>query len=155
IEAEQVNLKFLSENDPEQKAAKLNTLAQAHSTLEQLRSNPPIGRVGIHIQDAIEKWQNTPADVVLRAGDTLGAPKKAGYILVDGQVCKPTAAGYRPGRSANLHLRHPGRPTQLDDKQATFGVRGDGYVISPKNNAGSWPGDLLNAVLRPGDTVLV
>jgi protein involved in polysaccharide export with SLBB domain len=155
IEAEQVNMKFLPENEPEQKNAKLNALAQTHSTIEQLRSNPPIGRVVIHIQDPITKWQNTPVDIVLREGDVLTIPKKTGYVMVNGQVFNPTAVSYRPGRSANWYLSQAGGLTQLADKKATFVVRADGSVLSAKNNSGWWSGDPLNAVLRPGDTVVV
>jgi protein involved in polysaccharide export with SLBB domain len=155
IEAEQVHLKLLPENDTEQKAAKQNALAQTHATLEQLRSNPPVGRMVIHIQDKEEKWKNSPEDPVLRAGDILTIPKKVGYVMVNGQVFNPTAVGYRPGRSANWYLSQAGGLTQLADKKATFVVRADGSVISAKNNSGWFSGDPLNAVLKPGDQVVV
>ena len=155
VEAEQVGIKFLPEADPEQKRAKLNAQAQIHTTLEQLRSNPPIGRMVIHIQDPIEKWRNTSADVTLREGDVLMIPKKTGYILVNGQVFNPAAIGYHPGRSANWYLSQAGGLTQLADKKATFVVHADGSVVSAKNNSGWFSGDPLNSVLRPGDTVVV
>ena len=155
VEAEQVHVKFLPENDAEQKTAKLNAIAQTHATLEQLRSNPPVGRMVIHIQDQGEKWKNSPEDVVLRDGDILTIPKKVGYVMVKGQVFNPTAVSYRPGRSANWYLSQAGGLTQLADKKATFVVRADGSVISAKNNSGWWSGNPLNAVLRPGDQVVV
>jgi len=155
VEAEQMHMKFLPENDAEQKAAKLNAMAQTHATLEQLRSNPPVGRMVIHIQDKGEKWKNSPDDPVLRAGDILTIPKKVGYVMVNGQVFNPTAVSYRPGRSANWYLSQAGGLTQLADKKAAFVVRADGSVISAKNNSGWFGGDPLNAVLRPGDQVVV
>lgn len=155
VEAEQMGIKFLPEADPEQKRAKLNAQAQIHATLEQLRANPPIGRMVIHIQDPVEKWRNTSADVTLREGDVLMIPKKTGYILVNGQVFNPAAIGYHPERSANWYLSQAGGLTQLADKKATFVVRADGSVISAKNNSGWFSGDPLNSVLRPGDTVVV
>jgi len=155
VEAEQAHMKFLPENDAEQKAAKLNAMAQTHATLEQLRSNPPVGRMVIHIQDKGEKWKNSPDDPVLRAGDILTIPKKVGYVMVNGQVFNPTAVSYRPGRSANWYLSQAGGLTQLADKKAAFVVRADGSVISAKNNSGWFAGDPLNAVLRPGDQVVV
>jgi protein involved in polysaccharide export with SLBB domain len=155
IQAEQVNMKFLPENGPEEKAAKLNAISQAHATLEQLRSNPPIGRMVIHVQDRVEKWRNTSADVELRDGDVLVMPKKTGFIMVNGQVFNPTAVSYHAGRSANWYLSQAGGLTQLADKRATFVVRADGSVISAKNNSNWFAGDPLNAVLRPGDTIVV
>ena len=155
VEAEQVHMKFLPENDAEQKTAKVNALSQTHATLEQLRSNPPIGRVVIHIPDKNEKWRNSPDDPVLRAGDILTIPRKVGYVMVNGQVFNPTAVSYRPGRSANWYLSQAGGLTQLADKKAAFVVRADGSVLSAKNNSGWFSGDPLNAVLRPGDRVVV
>jgi len=155
VEAEQVHMKFLPENDAEQKTAKLNALAQTHATLEQLRSNPPVGRLVIHIQDKNENWKNSPEDPVLREGDILTIPKKVGYVMVNGQVFNPTAVSYHPGRSANWYLSQAGGLTQLADKKATFVVRADGSVLSAKNNSGWFSGDPLNAVLRPGDQVVV
>ncbi|HEY6126865.1 MAG TPA: SLBB domain-containing protein [Candidatus Acidoferrum sp.] len=155
VQVEQTNMKFLPENDLEQKAAKYNALAQSHATLEQLRANPPVGRMVIHIQDPIEKWRNTSADIAVRDGDVLVVPKKTGYIMVNGQVFNPTAVGYHAGRSANWYLSQAGGLTQLADRKATFVVRADGSVISAKNNSGWFTGDPLNSVLRPGDTVIV
>jgi len=155
VEAEQIHIKLLPENDAEQKTAKLNALAQAHATLEQLRSNPPIGRMVVHVQDKNEKWKNSAEDPVLREGDILTIPKKIGYVMVNGQVFNPTAVSYRPGRSANWYLSQAGGLTQLADKKAAFVVRADGSVLSAKNNSGWWSGDPMNAVLRPGDQVVV
>lgn len=155
VETEQIHLKLLPEGDAEQKAAKLNALSQAHATLQQLRSNPPIGRMVIHIPEKGEKWKNSPEDPVLRAGDVLTIPKKVGYVMVNGQVFNPTAVSYRPGRSANWYLSQAGGLTQLANKKAAFVVRADGSVLSAKNNSGWFSGDPLNAVLRPGDQVVV
>jgi protein involved in polysaccharide export with SLBB domain len=155
VQAEQVNMKFLPENDPEQKLAKLNALAQIHATLTHLEANPPVGRMVIHIQEPLEKWRNTSADVEMREGDVLVIPKKSSYITVNGQVFNPTAVSYHPGRSANWYLTQAGGLTQLADRKATFVVRADGSVISAKNNSGWFSGDPLSSVLRPGDTVVV
>ena len=85
----------------------------------------------------------------------LTIPKKVGYVMVNGQVFNPTAVSYRPGRSANWYLSQAGGLTQLADKKSTFVVRADGSVISAKNNSGWWSGNPLDAVLRPGDQVVV
>ena len=155
VQAEQLNMKMLPENDAEQKLAKANALAQTHATLENLRANPPVGRLVIHIQDPVEKWRNTAADVEMREGDVLVIPKKVGYITVNGQVFNPTAVSYHPGRSAHWYLTQAGGLTQLADRKATFVVRADGSVIPAKNNGGWFTGDPLNSVLRPGDMVVV
>jgi len=156
VKAEQVSLKALPESDADQKNAKLTAIAETETTLQQLQANPPIGRVVIHIQPDLKEWRNTPKDVAVRDGDVLFVPKKAGYVMVNGQVFNATAVGYLPGRSAKWYLSQAGGLTPLADKKAVFVIRADGSVISAKNNSdGWWGGNPLNAALRPGDMVVV
>ena len=156
VKAEEVNLRALPETDNDQKNGKLNAIAQTEAALTQLQANAPVGRVVVHIQSDIAKWQNTAADIAVRDGDVLLVPKKAGYVLVNGQVFNPTAISYQNGRSAKWYLSQAGGLTQVADKKAVFVIRADGSVLSAKNNGnGWWAGDPLNSTLRPGDTVVV
>ena len=156
LKAEQINLKGLPDGDADQRNAKLTAIAQTETTLNQLESTAPVGRVVMHIQPEITRWRNTAADVALRDGDVLLIPKKENYVLVSGQVFNQTAISYRPGRSANWYLSQAGGLTQVADKSAVFVVRADGSVISSKNNSsGWWGGNPLNAALKPGDSIIV
>jgi protein involved in polysaccharide export with SLBB domain len=156
IRVEQVSLKVLPENDADQKNAKLTAIAETETALQQLQANPPVGRVVIHVQPDLNAWRNTAKDVAVRDGDELFVPKKAGYIMVNGQVFNPTAIGYLPGRSATWYLGQAGGVTQLADKKAVFVIRADGSVIAAKNNTGDWwGGNPMSATLRPGDMVVV
>jgi protein involved in polysaccharide export with SLBB domain len=151
LKSERTQLTTLPDGD-----AKLNALAQTDSTLSQLSTNPPIGRVVIHIASDIKHWKNTPADVALRDGDTLVIPKKANVVMVNGQVFNPTAILAQPGRSAKWYLSQAGGLTQIANKKGVFVIRADGSVISSKNNSAEWwSGDPLSAALRPGDMVIV
>ena len=157
VKAEQLTLKALPETDPDQKNQKLTAIAQTETTLTQLETSAPIGRVVIHIKPEIKSWKGTPADVPVRDGDVLVIPKKADYVLVSGQVYNSTAVSYQPGRSAKWYLSQSGGLTQLADKKAVFVIRADGSVIAAKNNndGGFWSGDPLSATLRPGDSIIV
>jgi len=156
LKTERLQLKDLPETDTDQKNAKLNALAQTDSTLSQLSTNPPSGRVVIHISSDISHWKGTPADIALRDGDILMIPKKANVVMVNGQVFNPTAISAQSGRSAKWYLSQAGGLTPIADKRAVFVIRADGSVLSAKNNGGGWlSGDPLNASLRPGDTVVV
>ena len=155
VEAQQVNIRLMPEADQDQKNAKLNAIAQTQTTLDQLRLNPPVGRLVVHIDQPVEKWRNTPADVAMRDGDIVIIPKKSGYVMVNGQVFNPTAITYRGARSAKWYLGQAGGTTQLADKKSIFVVRADGSVISARNQSGFWSGDPLSATLRAGDTVVV
>ena len=158
IKKEATYLKTLPESDADQKNAKLTAVAQTETTLRQLETTPPIGRVLIHIPPDIKSWDklsNTAADVQLRDGDELVIPKKPNYILVSGQVFNPTAVSYVAGRSAKWYLSQSGGLTQIADKSAVFVIRADGSVLSAKNNSGFWMGDPMSAVLKPGDSIIV
>lgn len=147
------NLELLPDTDEKRKQAKEMALQQYQTTLTQLSSNPPVGRVAIRVSSDISRWKNTAADVEVRAGDTLVIPKRPGFVMVSGQVFNPTAVSYRPGRSAKWYLSQAGGPTAVSDKKAIFVIRADGSVIGSRESL--WSGKSLNAVLQPGDTVVV
>lgn len=156
IQAEQVHLRALPEGDPNQRNTKLTAISQSEASLEALQTNPPIGRVVIHVSSDVKQWRNTPRDIALRAGDMLVVPKKTGYVAVSGEVFNPTAIGFEPGRSAKWYLSQAGGLMPLADKKAVFVIRADGSVIAAKNNSDSWWfGSPLSASLRPGDMVVV
>jgi protein involved in polysaccharide export with SLBB domain len=156
VRAEETTLRALPETDTDQKNAKWTAIGQTEAALAQLQASTPIGRVVMHISPDIKAWQNTAADVAVRDGDVLFVPKKAGYVMVNGQVFNPTAIGFRPGHSAKWYLSQAGGVTQLADKKAMFVIRADGSVIAAKNNSsGWWGGDPMSATLRAGDTIVV
>jgi polysaccharide biosynthesis/export protein len=149
----QSNLELLPESDPRQKQAKLMALQQYQTTLTQLSSNFPVGRLTIRISSDINRWKNTAADPEVRTGDTLIIPKRPSFVLVTGQVYNPTAVSYRPGKSARWYLSQSGGPTKVADKKSIFVIRADGSVLGAKDSL--WSGRSLSASLQPGDTVVV
>jgi protein involved in polysaccharide export with SLBB domain len=156
VKAEQDYVKTLPETDTDQKNAKLRAFAQTQSTLDQLESASPIGRVVIHVKSDLRSWRNTPTDIPVRDGDVLIVPKSANYVTVTGQVFNPTAVANVSGHSARWYLSQAGGVTQLADKKAVFVIRADGSVIAAKNNnSGWWGGDPLSTTLRAGDTIVV
>ncbi len=155
VKTEQVAIKALPENDMDQKNLKLTAMAATQTTLDQLEAIAPIGRVVIHIAGDMKQWRNTAADPVVEDGDVLVIPKRANEVTVTGQVFHPTAINFRPGRNAKWYLSQAGGITQLANKQAAFVVRADGSVIASKNNSSWLSGNPLDAVLKPGDAIVV
>jgi protein involved in polysaccharide export with SLBB domain len=155
LKSEQGYLKGLPEGDADQKAAKLNAIAETETALQQLEAIAPVGRVVIHIPPDIKRLTGSPGDIPLRDGDVLIIPKKTNYVAVSGQVFNPTAVGYLPGKSAKWYLSQSGGFTQIADRKAVFVVRADGSVLSAQNNSGLLHGDPLNAVLKAGDSIVV
>jgi protein involved in polysaccharide export with SLBB domain len=149
----ETNLELLPDTSAKDKQAKETALAQYQTTLTELTTDAPVGRVTIRISSDIRRWKGTAADVEVRAGDRLFIPKRPSYVMVTGQVFDPTAVSYRPGRSAKWYLSQAGGPTALANKKAIFVIRADGSVVGAKRSL--WGGESLGATLEPGDTVVV
>jgi protein involved in polysaccharide export with SLBB domain len=147
------SLKLKETNDPEEKLAQQAAVLQWRTTMERLQNTPPVGRLVIHISSNIKKWANTPADIEVRAGDVIVIPKRPNLVMVDGAVYNPTAVSYKPGKSAGWYLRQAGGPNNMANKKAIFVIRADGSVVGGKG--GLFTGSAEDAVLMPGDTVVV
>ena len=153
VKEAQSNLELTPAGTPQQQQAREMTLQQYQTTLNELTSSAPVGRVDIRISTNIDRWKNTPADIEVRSGDTLIIPKKPSYVMVTGQVFNATAVSYRPGKNAKWYLEQSGGPTQLANKKAIFVLRADGSVVTAHQNL--IVGESFSAVLLPGDTVVV
>jgi protein involved in polysaccharide export with SLBB domain len=154
IRGEEAELAPLPSDDADKKTTKQAGMQQLETTLARLQETPPNGRMVIRISSSLKQWEGTPADVVLRDGDSLLIPKTPNFVLVSGAVYDETAVTYRPGKSAKWYLAQAGGPTQLADKKSIFVIRADGSIVGGKSN-GLFIGSPLNAALRPGDMVVV
>lgn len=155
VREQQATLKLTaaSSPDPDQRLSAESAFVQWQTTLEDLVSSPPTGRVTIQISSNIRSWENTSRDLTMQPGDILIIPKRPSFVLVQGQVYGPTAVSYRPGKSARWYLMQAGGLTNMANKRAVFVVRADGTVIG--NHSSFWiGGDSLAVSLQPGDMVV-
>jgi protein involved in polysaccharide export with SLBB domain len=156
IREQQATLKLTatSATDPDQKLSAESALVQWQTTLDNLASSPPTGRVTIQVSSNMRSWAKTSRDITLRAGDILVVPKRPSYVLVQGQVYGPTAVAYRPGKSARWYLTQAGGTTNMANRKAIFAIHADGTVIG--SHSSHWlTGDTLSMALQPGDIVVV
>lgn len=138
----------------QERAATLQAMEQQRQqVLASLRSHPASGRLVIRISANVSIWENTPADVEIRAGDVLDVPKRPSFVMVNGQVYNATAISYLPGREADWYLRRAGGPTQSANKKGIFILRADGSVVG--HTGGLWGGNVLSTRLQPGDSIVV
>jgi protein involved in polysaccharide export with SLBB domain len=128
--------------------------AQQDEVLSRLKSQPPSGRLVIHIGNDIASWENTPADIEVRTGDVLRVPKKPGFVLVSGQVYNASAITFTPDKTAGWYLRRAGGATEIANTKDIFVIRANGSVIGRRS--GNWlDHDVLATRLEPGDVVVV
>ena len=153
LQGEGAELKLTSTTEPEDPAARQASLLQWKTTIESLQRTPPAGRLVIHISNNLHTWANTPADIQVRAGDSIYIPKKPNFVMVDGAVYHGTAVTYRPNKSAGWYLKQAGGPSNMANKKAIFVIRADGSVIG--GGKGMFTGGVMDAALQPGDMVIV
>jgi len=141
----------------QEQAATLQAMEQQRQQiLASLRGHPASGRLVIRISPDISKWENTAADIEMRAGDVLQIPKRPTFVMVGGQVFNSTAISYVQGKPADWYLRQAGGPTQMANKKGIFILRMDGSVAGRGDSfGGMWKGNVLSTHLRPGDSIVV
>jgi len=127
--------------------------AQRQEILASLRSHPSSGRLIINISADISRWENTPEDIEMRAGDTLFIPKRPNFVVVSGQVYNPAAVSYVPGRDLIWYLRKAGGATPNGDKKQIYVLHADGSVVP--RSSGWLSNNFMDLRMRPGDTIFV
>ena len=127
---------------------------ERQALLAKLKQLQPNGRLTIHVTSQIEKWEGTPADVEVRAGDTLYIPKRPTFVMVAGQVYNPVAITFSAGKHADWYLKQAGGPTSLANKKEIIVVRANGTVVG-RGSGQWWSGNVLGTTLQAGDTVFV
>jgi len=156
IEMEGSNTKLAASETGADRVALLQTMTQQkENVLTALRKQPATGRLVIKISGDIERWQNTAADIEMRAGDVLTIPKRPSFVLISGQVYSPSAISYAPGKNAGWYLQQAGGPTTLANRKDIYVIRANGAVVGQGSGSSWWKGDVLSAVMRPGDTIVV
>jgi protein involved in polysaccharide export with SLBB domain len=128
--------------------------AQQDQVLSRLKSEPPTGRLVVHITADIDSWANTSVDIELRRGDVLTIPKRPGFVLVTGQVYNATALTFTPGKTASWYLRHAGGTSDTANRKEIFVIRANGSVIG-RHSGGKFDPSVLDTKLDPGDVVVV
>jgi protein involved in polysaccharide export with SLBB domain len=128
--------------------------AQQDQVLARLKSDPPSGRLVVHLSADIDSWANTEADIEIRRNDVLTIPKRPGYVLVTGQVYNGTAITVSPGKTAAWYLSNAGGTNTTANRKEIFIIRANGSVIGRKSG-GIFEGNVLSTKLEPGDVIVV
>jgi polysaccharide export outer membrane protein len=128
-------------------------LAIGQQLIQQLRNTKPVGRLVIDVRQIVKGPPGGPADVILRAGDTLLVPKKMQEVTILGEVQSPTSHLYRAGLTRDDYIAKSGGTTQKADRKRIYIVRANGDVIS--GGRSGWFRRSQSIEMRPGDTIVV
>jgi protein involved in polysaccharide export with SLBB domain len=156
IETTPVDFRPGAMSTQDQAATQQSLQQQRQQILTALRSHPASGRLVINISPDIGKWENTSADIEMRAGDTLVISKRPNFVMVSGQVYNSTAISYVPGRDVGWYLRKAGGATPYGNKKYMYVLRADGSVVVPREAESIWMGrNFMSLRMQPGDTIFV
>jgi protein involved in polysaccharide export with SLBB domain len=156
IETTPVSFRPGAMSTQDQAATQQSLQQQREQILTALRSHPASGRLVINISLDIGKWENTSADLEMRAGDTLVIPKRPNFVMVSGQVYNPTAISYVPGRDLSWYLQKAGGATPYGNKKNIYVLRADGSVVVPREAESIWKGrNFMSLRMQPGDTIFI
>jgi protein involved in polysaccharide export with SLBB domain len=156
IETTPVDFRPGAMSTQDQAATQQSLQQQRQQILTALRSHPASGRLVINISPDIGKWENTSADIEMRAGDTLVIPKRPNFVMVSGQVYNSTGISYVPGRDVGWYLRKAGGATPYGNKKYMYVLRADGSVVVPREAESIWMGrNFMSLRMQPGDTIFV
>jgi protein involved in polysaccharide export with SLBB domain len=151
MEARIVDARFSS--DPDAKLQKTAFDQTQDKILSDLVSQTASGRLVVSLTEDINSWENTPADIELRAGDEIVIPKRPEFVLITGQVYNPAAITYAPGKKASWYLARSGGASQFADKKRAFVIRANGEVVG--DTGGFWAGGPLEVQMQPGDSIVI
>jgi len=128
----------------------------ARERLTRLRQLQPTGRIALEL----DAGQPALPAVALEDNDRIVVPPRPSFVAVSGSVNNDNVLIWRSGRTVQEYLRVAG-PTEGADLEQVFILRADGSVTSAPRRTGwlGWAtlggGSIENAVLQPGDTVVV
>jgi protein involved in polysaccharide export with SLBB domain len=94
-------------------------------------------------------------DLLLENGDILRVPTKDGLVLVSGEVLFPNAVAFNATLSLNDYIRRAGGYTQNADVARIVVAHRDGGFDEGIGENGYFGNGGIQAVIRPGDEVLV
>jgi protein involved in polysaccharide export with SLBB domain len=156
IETAGANPRLSFSGSAQDQAGTMQVMAQQQQqALSALRDQPASGRLVVNISGDIRSWQNTQNDIELRSGDVLTIPKKPSFVLVSGEVYNASALTYTPGKNAGWYLRQAGGETDLANEKAIYIIRANGSVVGRGDSGSWWKGNVRDATMRRGDTIVV
>jgi protein involved in polysaccharide export with SLBB domain len=153
VETTPVNINAGVMSAQDQKDLQTSMQQQRDQVLSALRSHAATGRQVVQISSNISKWENTSADIELRAGDIIVIPKRPSFVMVAGQVYNSEAITYMPGKDADWYLSKAGGATQSGNKRGVYVIRADGSIVG---QGSTWSGrSVMNLRMQPGDSLVV
>lgn len=120
-------------------------VAEKREQVKVVASKITLGRIVIHL-DEMEKFEETPNNLLLEDGDTLNIPQRPATVLIAGSVRNPTAIVHRQGEDIQYYLNRAGGFSQSAEPKEMYLLKADGSALI---------GFLRLKNVDPGDAIIV
>ncbi len=111
-------------------AGKTNSSADALQVLDSVRKRAAetvmLGRLSIQLNNDIEKFKNSPYDLILKAGDSLTIPQVEQSISIMGEVLNSTAVTYEDKNTLWDYIDKAGGLKNSADEESIFVIKANG-----------------------------
>lgn len=139
-------------SDPGGMQAKIQSIQLAQrQSLERFRALKPEGRIALGMAPRADLSAKDVPPLRLENGDRLQIPSRPDFIHVYGSVNTESALIYKPNTNVADYLKAAGTGTGADAGSVIL-VRADGSAMT---NQSFWRNDVLNAIVMPGDTIVM
>lgn len=135
-----------------QSAGDKSQLVGMLSTLkDEIKNTEFAGRLSIHLEKDMGRFEGSSSDVLLKHGDVLYVPEREDSVMVQGQVLNPNAVVYHSGLSLEDYLNKAGGLKESADEENIFVVHANGEAEGFKSSY------LFNSstYIGPGDVIVV
>jgi len=145
----QQEAKLLKEElSPEELTKRKEAISKKRELLKLSMAKLPKGRVIIKVT-TLDKFTNSPDDIILQNGDSIFIPDIPISVMVLGEVYNPGAILYHRGKDVKFYIDMAGGITKTADKSEIYVIKPDGKVQKR-----GFFGPLHNIVTR-GDIIVV
>jgi polysaccharide biosynthesis/export protein len=129
-----------------------DTITAIEGLLNQVESNPALGRISIVADPAVLATQPR-LDPILEPGDSITIPKRPSTVSVLGEVMQPGSILFNPSMTVSDYVRRSGGYTQFADKSRVVVVLPDGTARVSQSS--SWLSFDEEGEIPPGSTIVV
>ncbi|MFO0795075.1 MAG: SLBB domain-containing protein [Candidatus Brocadiaceae bacterium] len=104
-------------------------ITQQEQQINLLASRITLGRIVVHLDYDLEKFEGSENDLMLESGDSIHIPKQPAEVMVYGSVRNPTSIIHKKGQNIEYYINRGGGFTKYADRKEMYLVKADGSAI--------------------------
>ena len=137
-------------NKADNSAVSQEALNSLNQILSEADKYTPLGRISLHLEKDLKKFEKSPYNLTLKDKDTLTIPNNIDTVTVFGEVFNPTSFVYNPELDAQGYIKLASGFTRSADDDNVYIIHADGTSEPIKTG---WFGN--DVKIQRGDIIVV